>query len=434
MFWVALAANLLLRFWLASLPGYEVDVQAYKRWALGSALAGLPAAYETVNVDYPPSYLYVLHGIGALYLWLEAPDASGQVSDSQLLTLLIKLPTLAFDLVVAALLFGLVGGWRLWGRDLGGAGWGRWAALLYLWNPAVLWTSGYWGQPDAVHTAAVVGAVALMARLRWLAAGAVLAIGALVKPLAAPFVPLAAVAAGLASGWSGVVRCALGGLGATVLVFLPFAATDRLFPTLSKVLLDIGAMPYASVNAHSIWWVLAPWQDASAPWLAGIAPTTLGLALFLVGYAVLLQRSRVWLGTPDDSQRPARLFVLAAAVASWFFFVSTHMHENHLYQALPLLLAVAGRSRALAWLTVGCSVAILLNTTLHDPWLPYALPGALAADSAASNPHLGRPFTQLQLFGSMLNVLLVAAVALGTFAVALREGAPSADQARAPER
>ena len=415
--------NLLLRFWLASLPGYEADVQAYNRWALGSALAGLPAAYETVNVDYPPSYLYVLHGIGSFYVWLEAPDASGEVSDSRLLTLLIKLPTLGFDLVVAALLFGVVGRWNLWGLDRGGSGWARWAVLLYLWNPAVLWTSGYWGQPDAVHTAAVVGAVALLARLRWLAAGAVLAVGALAKPLAAPFVPLAAVAAGLASGWSGVVRCALGGLGATALVFLPFALTDRLFPTLGKVLLDIDAMPYASVNGHSMWWVLAPWRDASAPWFAGITPTMLGLTLFLVGYAVLLQRSRVWLGRPEDPERPARLFVLAAAVASWFFFVSTHMHENHLYQALPLLLAVAGRGRALSWLAVGCSVAIVLNTTLHDPWLPYALPGFLAADSGVPNPHLGRPFTQVQLVGTMLNTVLVAAVALGTFVVALREGA-----------
>ncbi|MDP7570571.1 MAG: glycosyltransferase 87 family protein, partial [Myxococcota bacterium] len=235
MFWTALGANLLLRIWLASLPGYTADVQAYKRWALGSALGGLPAAYETVDVDYPPAYLYVLHGIGTLYLWIEAPGVDGEVRDSTLLTLLIKLPTLFFDLVVAGLLLSLVGRWRLWGSGRDDPGWGRWAAVLYLWNPAVLWSSGYWGQPDAVHTAAVVAAVALLVRLRWFAAGAVLATGALVKPLAAPFVPLAAVASGLADGWRGMLRCAAGGLGATALVFLPFAAADRLFPTLGRV-------------------------------------------------------------------------------------------------------------------------------------------------------------------------------------------------------
>ncbi len=421
MFWTALGANLLLRIWLASLPGYTADVQAYKRWALGSALGGLPAAYETVDVDYPPAYLYVLHGIGTLYLWIEAPGVDGEVRDSTLLTLLIKLPTLFFDLVVAGLLLSLVGRWRLWGSGRDDPGWGRWAAVLYLWNPAVLWSSGYWGQPDAVHTAAVVAAVALLVRLRWFAAGAVLATGALVKPLAAPFVPLAAVASGLADGWRGMLRCAAGGLGATALVFLPFAAADRLFPTLGRVLLDIDAMPYASVNGHSLWWILAPWQDAGAPLVAGITPTALGLALFLGGYAVLLQRSRVWLAGTGNPERPARMFILAAAVAMWFFFVSTHMHENHLFQALPLLLAVAGRSRALAWLAAGCSIAILLNTTLHDPWLPYALPGFLSAESGVLDPHLPRPFTWLQRIGSLSNTLLVASLALGTFRLAMRK-------------
>jgi hypothetical protein len=105
----------------------------------------------------------------------------------------------------------------------------------------------------------------------------------------------------------------------------------------------------------------------------------------------------------------------------WFFFVSTHMHENHLFQALPLLLAVAGRSRALAWLAAGCSIAILLNTTLHDPWLPYALPGFLSAESGVLDPHLHRPFTWLQRIGSLSNTLLVASLALGTFRLAMRK-------------
>ena len=79
---------------------------------------------------------------------------------------------------------------------------------------------------------------------------------------------------------------------------------------------------------------------AGAPLVAGLTPRMLGLGVFLGGYALLLQRSRGWLARVDDPERPARMFVLAAAVATWFFFVSTHMHENHLYQALPLLLAV----------------------------------------------------------------------------------------------
>ena len=46
------------------------------------------------------------------------------------------------------------------------------------------------------------------------------------------------------------------------------------------------------------------------------------------------------------------------------------MHENHMYMGVPLLVAVAGRSPRLALLAAGCSIAVFLNATLHDPLLP----------------------------------------------------------------
>lgn len=421
-FVAVLAVYLLLRLWLATLPGYAPDVQSYKRWAIGAARAGLSAAYETDDVDYPPAYLYVLYGIGELYLFFEPPDERGRVRDGTALTLLVKLPTLVFDCIVAALLAWIVGRGGGWGRDRCGPVAGRAVALIYLWNPAVLWSSAYWGQPDAVHTAAVVAAVVLLARCRWLVAGVVLATGALVKPLAAPFVPLAATAAGLAAGQRGMLRCAAGGLVAALLAFLPYLVTGRILPTVRKVLLDVEIMPFASVNSHNLWWILAPWKDANAALVAGLTPKWIGLTLFVAGYTVLLVRSRRWMARGGDDDRLPRMLILAAAVATWFFFVSTHMHENHLFQALPLLLAVAGRSRALTWLAVGCSAAVLLNTTLHDLWLPAALPGVLGAPSPWNDPNLGRPYTWTQSVGMFVNTLLVAAVALGTCRSAWREG------------
>jgi hypothetical protein len=53
-FLVLLALNLLLRLLLATLPGYESDIELYRDWAIGAARWGIPAAYETTSVDYPP--------------------------------------------------------------------------------------------------------------------------------------------------------------------------------------------------------------------------------------------------------------------------------------------------------------------------------------------------------------------------------------------
>jgi hypothetical protein len=110
----------------------------------------------------------------------------------------------------------------------------------------------------------------------------------------------------------------------------------------------------------------------------------------------------------------ARIFLLAAALTCSFFFFMTHMHENHLFMAFPLLLAVAGRRRGLAWLTLGCCVAVTGNSVLHDPWLPYVLPSFLGATSPVMDPHLLRPYTWVQVVASFLDALLVGTVTLGT--------------------
>ena len=89
-----------------------------------------------------------------------------------------------------------------------------------------------------------------------------------------------------------------------------------------------------------------------------------------------------------------------------------------MFMAVPLLIAVAGRSPRLALLAAGCSLAVLLNTTLHDPMLPGSLPGPLSAASPVMDPHMGRPFTWVQWIGSYVDALLVGAVATGAFVAA----------------
>src|SRR5450830_1302298 len=95
-FLVLLVLYLLLRLYMATLPGYVSDVAEYKAWALGTAAAGLSNAYMATSVDYPPLFLYILYIIGKVYLLVD-PAAR----ESSLLTLLIKLPHLVFDLAIA---------------------------------------------------------------------------------------------------------------------------------------------------------------------------------------------------------------------------------------------------------------------------------------------------------------------------------------------
>jgi hypothetical protein len=107
-------------------------------------------------------------------------------------------------------------------------------------------------------------------------------------------------------------------------------------------------------------------------------------------------------------------------VTALFFFLSTHLHENHLLMAIPLLLAVAGRSRALAGLLAAATLASLVNMATHDLVLPRSLPGVLGAAAPASRELTGVELSWTQLVASYANSLLVAAVAGGCALAAWR--------------
>jgi Gpi18-like mannosyltransferase len=412
-----MAAYLLLRLWMATLPGYVNDVQSYKEWAAGAATRGLPATYESTGADYPPLFLYQLWAVGKVYLWVQPEVVPGQVPDSRLFTLLIKTPHIVFDLLLGLLLYSLVATGGLWGRGREGPGFGRLAALLYLMNPAVLFGSAYWGQPDGIHSFLAVAAMAALGRARLGSSGVLLSFGALMKPLAAPLVPLLALASLMRRSWRGVLLAGGGGLAAAVLSFMPFIVTGRLPTVLRRVLFDVEAMPFTSVNGHNLWWLIGAWQNANRAILGPLTPKQIALTLFGLVYLALLARSLRWIGDRglSDADYSAAIFRLAAAITAAFFFLSTHMHENHLFMALPLLICVAGKDRLGFRLTIAASVAISLNMMLHDPELPYRLPFGLATLSPFTDPHLGRAFTWLQVIGSFADSLLVGGVAVGTF-------------------
>jgi len=429
-FWWAMAACLILRWILGTQPGYVADVNAYKRWAIGAARNGLPAIYETTDFDYPPLYGYILYPIGAVYLALAPDTPPGTLPDSTLLTLLIKLPPFLFDLLLARFLFLLVARRGLWGKERAGPARGRLAALLYLWNPVVLWDCAYWGQPDGIHSAFVVAALMLLSKDRFAGSAASLSAGVLMKPLAAPLAPLVVLAAWARGKGAGLLSTAAGALAVVVVSFLPFLLTGRIGPVLDKVILDVEAMPYTSVNGHNLWWLLGPWRDANLPLLGPLTAKQIGLGLFGIAFAAILWR--VWGAMRGEapgaagrevseadpsaqSRAAAWLFAVSAAITGAFFFLSTHMHENHLFMMVPLTLALAGRSRRWTWIAAATSLAVLMNLLIHDLDVALLPPFSWGGPSPVENRHLMRPFAWGELIGTYVDTALVAVAVVWTY-------------------
>ncbi|MBD3236176.1 MAG: hypothetical protein GF330_05705 [Candidatus Eisenbacteria bacterium] len=413
--WILLAL-LLLRWYLATLPGYPPDLTTYKRWALTAALEGVHTIYDDpqTTYDYPPLYGLLLTPVGHLYHAI-APQAAESRGDSATFSILVKLPPQIFDLLTALLLATLAFRKKLWPPGRARRGW--LPALLYLAFPAVLFDTTYWGQPDSIHTLFVLLALTLILRGRpewgWAAA----AWACLMKPLALPFLPLLAVATIVRSGW---VRLCSGGLAAGaagLLVFVPFLVTGRGALVFERLISDATLMPYTSVNSHNLWWLIGSWRNASVPWIGPLTPTLFGLILFglaylgALGLALQIEWKRAGRAPIGRGAHPLgeqmHWYIAFTAVAFSFFLFSTHMHENHLFAALPGLILLAGLGKRWAWLCALVGFSALVNMAIHDLHLAHALWMRIGGPSAFYHPDLARPLSRFELWTANLNAALL---------------------------
>lgn len=453
--WIAgIAAYLILRWALLFHPGYVADVNAYKRWALRAAQSGIAQIYQTSDMDYPPLYAWILYPLGKAAQAID-PEGSAAMRDARHLTFLVKLPPLLFDLAL---------GWLLWrlGRHTArlrpkGPPWGAILPAAYLLHPAVVFDTAYWGQPDSIHSVFVLAAFLALgmpeifqrpaqegtpsriprtdgpaapgvttATDRPSPAGApkrpvvwpawvLLSLATLMKPLGAPFFPLLLV---LSLWWRGL-RATLVGIAAaaatTLAVFFPFVLAGQLGAAIHRVVGDVQLMPNTSSNAHNLWWIYGAWKPAGRAVLGPLTLTHVGLLLFLLVFAALIHR--IWrLHGHHERPTPAQGLLLALGISLAFFQLSTHLHENHMFLAIPLSLALLplapSGDRSLRWLAAGLGLGLLINLALHDLVLPRRFPFTLGGSSGVMNLHLKRPFFVAELvviwIGTLLNVGLFA--------------------------
>src|SRR5262249_18856400 len=158
------------------------------------------------QVDHPPLTLYVYDLVGHLYQSLVDPSfAINRAMKSQLLTWLIKLPAVLFQLATAAVVFVLVRRFASERR--------AWlAGTILLFDPAALMNTGHRGTFDSLHPLCSLLALAALGTGHYGWAGGALALAALSKPQSWILIPLVAAAAWRYGAIRGLLRCFLGGV------------------------------------------------------------------------------------------------------------------------------------------------------------------------------------------------------------------------------
>lgn len=363
-FTLAAVLGVALRFALSPSNGY--DLKDYKIWEAQIGTVGLGHAYSMSGPDipYPPLYLYLLRLLAFFY----APPLPVDYTNA-FFSVVMKTPIILLDLLIGLVIFVVVN--RLQPKVENAC----LAAAAYMLNPGVIFDTGYWGSFNSLlGLFALVSVAALV--LGWGELSMVmLLLAVLVKPQAMTIVPIVLLLVFTRYGLKTVLRGGVLALCMAALIGLPFLAAGTLPVALGKTIGDyVGYYPFVSLNAHNPWWLLSlMFGTARLPdnqaLVMGLTLRHLGLALFgLCILAITLFSARAYRrGLTLRSQGNNWLPFEAAGLACIAFFaLSTEVHENHLYLAVPFLAVVAWRSTRLWRGYWFLSVVWVLNMVLHD--------------------------------------------------------------------
>jgi Gpi18-like mannosyltransferase len=351
-----IVAGLGIRLVLADIPGYRHDIYGWSRLAQNAVDVGLPHVYDPAVFDvslgvYPPLYHAALSLVGLTYQRFYSSDF---VLNTAALNALLKLvPIFGECLLSLAVYFSV--------RHLAGERMALWSAVMFSLNPAVLFTSAYWGMfGDSLYTLCIVISLLALQHDKPVLACIVITLGVLFKPQTLAFVPLV-------FWWSfrpfSVQRGLniVAGIGLTgVLVWLPFVMAGTIAQAIAALQQSVDVYPMLSVAAHNVWYLVGMGDGAgndAMPFIGPLSARMVGLAAFAAAYLLVLRR-------PAEER-----FSLAAYVGFAFIMLSTQMHENYSYPAVVLLTICWRCSRTLKVLAVVITLTALANMLLHDPSL-----------------------------------------------------------------
>jgi len=333
-----------LKVYLAGrFEGYKIDVMDFKIWSRVMFQVGPLDFYDRVWSDYPPVYMYVLGLVGWFYRTFFSP---GFDLNTQIFTVLIKLPAILADLLTALLVY------KITARAAGEK-----AALLvfafYAFNPAVIYTSSIWGQIDSFYSLFLVYALYFILNRRPTLAGVFLVVAVLTKPQSLVILPFMALAFILCyRPWE-----ILKSLAVSIPVFLVLAVPPYLGNPLRLVENYLGAYGYYafnSINAFNFWAFLGFWKPDNTVYL--LSYRTWGYIFFALVYLFTFY---YLLSQPDRNDRD--FYLGAAFIFLGFFMVFTRVHERYIFPVLPFLAAVMARDRRLAMVFMVLTFTVLFN-------------------------------------------------------------------------
>ncbi|HHY81749.1 MAG TPA: phospholipid carrier-dependent glycosyltransferase [Clostridiales bacterium] len=378
--WV-LSLGLLMRIIIAvSILGFSSDMGLFRFWAQKAAEDLFHIYQGDFYLDYPPFYLYVLFFIG------KTAGLLGLTGGESLYNLLLKMPSIAADLITAYLLY------RLARKRLPGV-WPLAVAGIYVFNPAVFINSAAWGQIDSFLALFLALGFLILDSEKPEMAGIPLAIAALIKPQGLILLPVAFFVLLKRRDWMLIVKTALFGLLTGVILVLPFAVNQEPLWIYKLYINTAEGYKYVSLNAFNFFSLIGDNLKPDSEKFIIFSYQTWG---YIFIFAMLIFTAVLyWKGKGSHLQ-----YVGALVLSMGVFMLSVRMHERYMFPVLFFLAVIFILTRdkwsllfyGIASFTIFVNTYVVLDRMIKDDY-----------------PHVP-PDDPVLLLISFINVILFAAV------------------------
>jgi len=385
-FILILIAGFVLRIIFSLFLTYENDFLAWKIWGSQISEVGFSKFYDKFWCDYMPGYLYVL--------W--ALDRVNSAFPAFSTDILFKIPANLADLGISVSIFYAL-------RQITTVRNAMIASVVYLFNPASLSNSTFWGQVDSFHALPILLAIITVLGRRFILSGIFAALAFMIKPPSIVVFPLIGLIAIeplfreykklTIKTFIPAVKIVLAIIITSALLTLPFI-WDKL-DTFSYIFTGpvelirarfsaaYGQYTHASLNAFNFWGSFAMWHNDGDLFL-GISYKRWGTVMFASIYAVIgALLIRVVYKSRGERDKDFSYFIYQAItliIFSLFLFI-TRAHERHLLPAIVFFTLLTYRHWILWYLYAIVSLVYVLNMTysyIQLITLYKGIPGELA--------------------------------------------------------
>jgi len=317
---IILFSALLIRIVIGLLAqGYVGDISCFKAWAAEVSSKGMANFYLLNGLrDYPPGYMYILYIIGKIQILFSLDW------NSSFMLLIMKLPSIAADIISSYMIFSLSKK-RL----------GSYLALglcsIYALNPAIIYNSAVWGQIDGLFTMFILLMLLLAMKERLVEASMIYIIALLIKPQTLIFTPILLLAFIKKRNIKILAYSAIASISLFIILILPFSLKQNVFWIFSKYTSTLSSYPYGSLNGFNVFaFIGGNWKlDTTKIMLLSYSTwSSISIAFTVLFGGIVFFKSKL------EGKLPYIAFFTIISV----FMLTTKMHERYMFPAIALCL------------------------------------------------------------------------------------------------